>query len=112
MSEYRISGTIDQIHPIVERGNFKSRKLWLTTTETYPQTLEVECAGNKIDLFNGLSVGQSITIDINLRGRKWQPDGGEAKVFVTLSAWRVDAGQMTLATPTNGADDANSPLPF
>lgn len=116
MPEAKITGTIDQIFDPVTRGNYTSRKLWLITDETYPQTLEVECGGKKADLFNNLSAGQSAAFYVNINGRKWQPEGKEPKVFLSLPCWKVDVHgnqveNHSIAAPDNH-DDSKDDLPF
>jgi hypothetical protein len=80
-----------QQNDVVERGTFKSRKVWVIDDENadYPQTLEVEVAQDKVDLFNNFRPGQPLTVSINLRGREWTNPQGEVKVFNTLQCWKV-----------------------
>jgi len=81
-----------QQNDVVERANFKSRKVWVITEDDskYPQTIEVEVAQDKIDLFNTCRPGQPLTLSINLRGREWTNPQGETKVFNTLQCWKFD----------------------
>jgi len=106
-----IKGTLKQVHPEILRGEFKSRKVWLTLADNpeYPQTIEIEVNGKSIDIFNGVSVGAPVTCHVNLRGREWvNPDqvknpNGTAQVFNTIQCWKVEA---------NGqAAQAQTPLP-
>jgi len=80
-----------QQNDVVERGTFKSRKVWVIDDENadYPQTLEVEVAQDKVNLFNNFRPGQPLTMSINLRGREWTNPQGEVKVFNTLQCWKV-----------------------
>jgi hypothetical protein len=80
-----------QQNDVVERGTFKSRKVWVIDDENadYPQTLEVEVAQDKVNLFNNFRPGQPLTVSINLRGREWTNPQGEVKVFNTLQCWKV-----------------------
>lgn len=80
-----------QQNDVVERGTFKSRKVWVIDDENvdYPQTLEVEVAQDKVNLFNNFRSGQPLTVSINLRGREWTNPQGEVKVFNTLQCWKV-----------------------
>jgi len=80
-----------QQNDVVERGTFKSRKVWVIDDENadYPQTLEVEVAQDKVNLFNNFRHGQPLTVSINLRGREWTNPQGEVKVFNTLQCWKV-----------------------
>jgi len=82
-----------QQNDVVERGTFKSRKVWVITEDDtkYPQTIEVEVAQDKIDLFNTCRPGQPLTVSINLRGREWtDPKTDVTKVFNTLQCWKFD----------------------
>lgn len=119
-----IQGTLKQLQPVIERGEFKSRKVWINTdTETkYPQVIELEVSGKNIDIFDGVSNGAPVICSINLRGREWvNPDTvknptGAAVVFNTLSCWKVAAGGVHGKLPGDDVvlpeDDPNSPLPF
>ena len=81
-----------QQNDVVERANFKSRKVWVITEcdTKYPQTIELEVAQDKIDLFNDYTSGQDMTVSINLRGREWtDPKTDVTKVFNTLQCWKV-----------------------
>jgi len=80
-----------QQNDVVERGTFKSRKVWVITEDDtkYPQTIEVEVAQDKVDLFNTCRPGQPLTVSINLRGREWTNPQDEVKVFNTLQCWKV-----------------------
>jgi hypothetical protein len=80
-----------QQNDVVERGTFKSRKVWVIDDENadYPQTIEVEVAQDKVDLFNTCRPGQPLTVSINLRGREWTNPQDEVKVFNTLQCWKV-----------------------
>jgi hypothetical protein len=80
-----------QQNDVVERGTFKSRKVWVIDDENadYPQTIEVEVAQDKVNLFNNFRPGQPLTLSINLRGREWTNPQGDVKVFNTLQCWKV-----------------------
>ena len=90
-----IKGNLKQVHPIVTRGekNFESRKVWIDTDTDgkYPQVIEMQASGEKIGMFDGVSVGAPVNCHINLRGRKWTGADGVTKVFNTLECWRVEA---------------------
>ena len=80
------------VHDIIERGNFKSRKVWVTTEDNpqYPQTVEVEVAQEKTGLFDNITPGSEVKLYINLRGREWTSPEGKTSVFNTLSVWKVE----------------------
>lgn len=94
-----ITGKLKQLHPIVEKGTFKSRKVWVTTEDNpqYPQTIEVELQQAKVDMMNGVTVGAPVKLHINLRGREWTGTDNIPKVFNSLVCWKVEAAGATAA---------------
>jgi hypothetical protein len=112
-------GKLKKINDVVDRGDFKSRKIWITTEDNpqYPQTIEVELQKDKVDMFNRISIGAPVTLHINLRGREWTPKDGDTKVFNTLVCWRVEAGHVAKPIDTSmelpeTTDDNGEQLPF
>lgn len=85
-----------QQNDVVDRGKFKSRKVWVIDDENadYPQTIEVEVAQDKVNLFSDFRPGQPLTLSINLRGREWTNPQGEVKVFNTLQCWKVTTDEV------------------
>ena len=69
---------------------FSKRELVVTTvSEQYPQDILIQFSQDKCDLLNNLSVGQDVTVKINLRGREWISPQGETKYFNTIEGWQV-----------------------
>lgn len=96
---------------VIERSNFKSRKVWVITEDNpdYPQTIEVEVQQEKVDLFSNLQQGTPLTLHCNLRGREWTNTEGVTKVFNSIVCWKLDG------KPVAAKDDlapGNDPLPF
>lgn len=71
---------------------FKKRDLVITTNEnpTYPQYITVQCTNDKCVMFDNLSIGTEVSLEINLRGREWISPQGELKYFNTIECWKVD----------------------
>ena len=109
---------LKKVNPIVERGDFKTRKVWVTTefSSQYPQTVEVEIQQDKTELFAAVGVGSEVKLYINLRGREWQPADGELKVFNTLVCWKMEVlnavGAPAPAQATAPAQGEVESLPF
>jgi hypothetical protein len=106
--DMELTGTLKEIHPIIERttdkGVFKSRNIWITTTDNpdYPQTIELQVNQGKVDLFSGVSIGAPVTCSINVRGKEWSKDG-KVYVFNSLVCWKVvSSGQVSTSTPAPG----------
>lgn len=75
-------------------ATFKKREFVLEYIERqYPEYIKFEFVQDKCDLLDRFKVGQDVTIDFNLKGRKWTSPQGEVKYFNTLQAWRVDAAK-------------------
>ena len=81
---------ISEVQTFGEKG-FRKRELVLTTSEEYPQMLAIEFVQDKCELLDNFSVGQDVTISINLRGREWINPEGVAKYFNSIQGWRIQA---------------------
>jgi Domain of unknown function (DUF3127) len=72
----------------VGEQNFKFRNLIVTTEEQYPQTLSIQFVQGKCEELDKFAPGQTVKIDINLRGKETTKDG-EPVVFNTIQGWRI-----------------------
>lgn len=97
---------INETQTFGERG-FRKRELVLTTSEEYPQMLMIEFVQDKCDLLDNYTVGQDVTISINLRGREWINPEGVAKYFNSIQGWRIQAS--TSAAPAPETTEAPAP---
>jgi hypothetical protein len=71
-------------------NGFQKREVVITTEEQYPQPLMVEFVQDKTSLLDSYSIGDSVKIGINLRGREWQSPQGETKYFNSITGWRIE----------------------
>lgn len=120
----QVTGKIKLINAEQTFGSngFRKRELVVTTDEQYPQMILIEFVQDKCDLLNNYSVGQDVTVSINLRGREWVNPQGETKYFNSIQGWRIEASQATQAAPAAGNfettsapvdnGDDNDDLPF
>ncbi len=108
-----IKGKLKQINPVIERQEFKSRKIWLTTEDNpqYPQTIELELSGKSLYIFDGVSIGAPVVCHVNLRGREWTGTDGVTKVFNTLQCWRVEADNTQSARPAPASQQGFTDVP-
>lgn len=106
------------VHGIIERNNFKSRKVWVTTEDNpqYPQTVEVEVTQDKSEMFATVTPGSEVKLYINLRGREWTNPEGKTSVFNTLAVWKIDVLNKAFVEPLDyiapTKADLNNDLPF
>lgn len=86
-------GKIKLIGDIKTYGDngFRKRELVLTTEEQYPQHVLIEFIQNNCELLDNFSVGETVRIGINIRGREWEsPDQG-IKYFNSIQGWRIES---------------------
>ena len=96
-----VTGKIKMIDQTKEVGSagFKKRDVVVTTDEQYPQQILVQFVQDKCDLLNSFQVGETVKIDINLRGREWTNPQGETVYFNTIQGWRIAKAQAETAAP-------------
>jgi hypothetical protein len=83
----------------VGTSGFKKRDVVVTTDEQYPQCILIQFVQDKCDLLNAFNVGDSVKIDINLRGREWVNPQGESVYFNTIQGWRIAKQDTSKQTP-------------
>ena len=89
-----IKGKVVNVKPVetVGANNFKKASIWVeTTTDQYPQTIEIEFVKDKADEIQTIEVGSDVTVKINIRGRKWTGNDGVEKVFTSIQGWNVES---------------------
>ena len=111
-----VTGRIKMVDTTKEVGSsgFKKRDVVVTTDEQYPQHILVQFVQDKCDLLNGYTVGDSVKIDFNLRGREWINPQGETVYFNTIQGWRIaklQAETQQGQTPPMPAAAAFEPAP-
>ncbi|NRA93164.1 MAG: DUF3127 domain-containing protein [Psychroserpens sp.] len=93
-------------------NGFRKRELVVTTEEQYPQHILIEFVQDKTDLLNNYQVGQSVKVNINLRGREWVNPQGETKYFNSVQGWRIESlessNEMPPVPPTEAFEPATN----
>lgn len=103
-----VVGKVKVINPEQQvSASFKKRELVVSTDEQYPQHILVEFVQDKCDLLNTYSVGESVKVSINIRGREWVSPQGETKYFNAIQGWRIER----LASDTATTSAANMQAP-
>ncbi|MFC2109362.1 DUF3127 domain-containing protein [Bacteroidota bacterium] len=108
----QVTGKIKLINATQTFGSngFRKRELVVTTDEQYPQMILVEFIQDKCDLLDTYSVGQDVTVSINLRGREWVNPQGETKYFNSIQGWRIEAAQTSSAGATPAFETTSAPI--
>ena len=99
--------------------SFQKREFVIEYAENpqYPEFLKFELIQDKCALLDGFNAGEEITVQFNLKGRKWTDRNGEVKYFNSLQAWRIEKGESDMPPPPDqedwsGGDDETDVLPF
>lgn len=124
-----VTGKIKVINGTVNvTDSFQKRELVVTTEEQYPQHVLIEFNQDKCAVLDGFSIGQSVKVSINLRGREWVNPEGITKYFNQIQGWRIEALSNTpniapnvndtkvynaeVLSPSNNGEDEKDDLPF
>lgn len=109
-----LKGRVKQLFPQETKGTFTFKNIWITTDgdTQYPQTIEIQVSGQKLNLLDNLKVGQDATFHVNLRGREYN-----GKIYHSFSAWKVEASTIVAADVVampgeQNSDTLGSDLPF
>lgn len=90
------------------KDSFRKREFVIEYAENpqYPEFVKFELIQSNCDQIDDVNVGDNVSVNFNLKGRKWTDPKGEVKYFNSLQAWRVD--KKGSAAP---ADDNTPPPP-
>jgi hypothetical protein len=94
---YQVSGEIIEIYDVkIISDNFKKREFILkhAPNPEYPDFLKLEVVQNKTDLLDKYKVGDSVEVDLNLKGKRWEK-GKESGYFNSLQAWRIQPASVS-----------------
>ena len=97
---------IGHVETVGDKG-FTKRLLVVRTDQQYDNLIPVELKKDKCALADGLKVGQSVTVSINLGGREY---GG--KFYSSITGWKLEAGQAQTAPQSLAAPVAEDGPPF
>ena len=85
-----LQGTIKKIgNTETFASGFQKREFVILTTEQYPQPINIEIMGDKIDILDPIKEGDNVSVGINIRGREWVSPQGETKYFNSIVAWKI-----------------------
>jgi len=97
---------------------FKKREFVIKTEDKYPQFITLQLVNDKCGLIDPVSVGDDMTVQININGREYQKDG-VTKYFNSIEAWKIESKVVESATyvpqpqPDLPVDDSDTNgLPF
>jgi hypothetical protein len=78
------------------KETFQKREFVLeyATNPKYPELVKFEVVQDKCALLDDFRVGQDVSVEFDLRGRRWTDQQGTVKYFNTLQAWRLAASDV------------------
>lgn len=109
---FEISGKlIEKYDTVVISDRFKKRELVIEIKESTPngfeyvETIKFQLTQDKCDSLDSFNVGDDITIQFNIKGKRWEKDG-KVNYFNNLDAWRIEKqGNTQSAPPPSTASD-------
>lgn len=119
---YTVTGQLYKKNPMeVKSEKFSKIDFIIKTDGEYPQYLQIQASNAKMSLLDNVNVGDSVTANVNIRGRLW-----EDRCFNSLELWQLTSvkqppqGYATSAPPQQASapvSDASAPpvsddLPF
>jgi len=116
MDSIYLVGSIAEIGDVQTYGasGFRRKDVILKTDDKYPQEITVEFHQEKIDVLNGLNVGQKAKIFINILGKKYTDKNGALRRFNTIKGWKIEAGNAegSSVSSADHSPDREEDLPF
>jgi hypothetical protein len=85
----QITGKVEHIGVEETKGTFMKRELIVLIPGQYPQSICLEFQQGNTALLDALQVNQEVTVDYDLRGRKWTDPKGVDKWFNTIVGYKV-----------------------
>ena len=102
-----ITGKIIEIFETQQvTDKFQKREFVVEYAENpqYPEVIKMEMIQDKCEHLDGYTIGDMVTVSVNLKGRAWTDAGGKKLYFNTIQAWRM---QKTGQSSQNPADNIN-----
>jgi len=87
--EIKIKGSIKilgETQSVGSKGFIKREMVLTTADEKYPQDLKIEFLKDNCAKLDAFSLGEEVTVSVNLKGSEWQ-----GKYFVSLTGWKIEA---------------------
>lgn len=103
-----ITGKIVEIYDIQEISNsFKKREFVVEYADnpSFPEFIKFELIQDRCVLLDAYNTGDEVTVNFNLKGRKWTDPQGQTKYFNSLQAWRIEE----LASDSGSSKDTALP---
>ena len=92
----QITGRLILIEPTKQVSEkFQTREFVLDITEgEYPNFAKMQVTQKKCPVLDSYKVGDAVTVNFNIKGRKWEKNG-KTDYFTTIEAWKIEKAGTT-----------------
>lgn len=82
---------------------FRKREFVLQYAENpqYPEYLKFELIQANCEQLDQVNQGDQVTVNFNLKGRKWTDPSGQVKYFNSLQAWKIEKNSASASSPAD-----------
>lgn len=111
-TSYKAAGVVLNVSPTrIISDKFSVREFVMEIPEErYSQFVKMQCAGRNATLLDGVSPGDTVEVEFNLRGRAYtSKKTGEEDYFTSLDCWRLS---VTSAKTATLSEPAETDIPF
>ena len=98
-----------QISDSFQKREFVIEQETVVVDAVYTETIKFQVVQAKCETLDGVNIGDTIKVDFNIKGRKWEKDG-KVNYFNNLDAWKVSKVEGVDTTPA--AEEVKGDLPF
>ena len=105
---YEIAGTVKLLQePQTFSGGFTKREIVLNVQDgQYTQDVCIEFVQDKVTLLDAITVGQTITVFFNIKGREYN-----GRYFNNLQGWRIETEKSEQPKVENVKQESNPAAP-
>lgn len=82
---------IDEVRQVSDKFKVKEFVLIEETNPEYPQHILMQCTQDRVEMLDGLKVGDKVKASVNIRGKAYtDKKSGQERHFVLIEAWKVE----------------------
>lgn len=114
---YELTGRLyEKNNTVVVSDKFRKRELVIEKTETtnsgeFTELIKFQLSQDRCDLLDKYDVGNEVSVNFNIKGRKWEKDG-KVSYFTTLEVWKIESAGQTQPQNKPEPELPDDDLPF
>lgn len=88
----KVKGTVIKVGDFFQSqtSDFTKQSIVVKTEGEYPEKLEIDFIKSKTELLDVISIGDTVEVSANIKGREWESPSGEVKYFTSLQGWKLE----------------------